>query len=483
MTSTEIDCGVDAEDRRKRLPSIDKLLSCDALSSHVRRRGRSLVVRALREVTAEAREQMAIGGAIPVDELSLVAQTISRLELWNRPAPRQVFNLTGTVLHTNLGRSPWPAEALDAVKQAAGASDLEFDLLSGRRGERDANVEAWLRRLTGAEMAVVVNNNAAAVLIVLNTFARGKEVVVSRGELVEIGGSFRMPEIMARAGVKLREIGTTNRTHVADYEDSIGSKTALLMKVSTSNYEVQGFTAAVDANGVTAIAHRHGRLMYVDLGSGALLDLRAFGLPYEPTPQDALRDGADLVSFSADKLLGGPQAGIILGRKELIAKIRRNPLLRALRVDKTRLAALSSVMRLYADPGTVRERLPALRLLSRPVEAIRATAEAVQPSLARFFQASGIEVETVCCESQVGSGAHPLVRLPSAGLRLSPRRGGGGMTATALARQLRMLPTPVIGRIEKDCVFLDMRCLESGDCQTFTEQLAGDTNLEEKRFR
>ncbi len=481
--STEVACRNDATDRMRQLPAIDKLITCSALAPHAQRHGRSVVVQALREVTAEARAEIASGRMPHVGEFSLVSQAVRKLEQWTRPSPQRVFNLTGTVLHTNLGRSPWPVEALDAVAQAAGASDLEFDLSSGKRGERDGNVEAWLRRLTGAEAAVVVNNNAAAVLIVLNTFARRKEVAVSRGELVEIGGSFRMPEIMARAGAELREIGTTNRTHVADYEGSIGSKTALLMKVSTSNYEIEGFTATVNDKDVASVAHRHGRLMYVDLGSGALLDLRQFGLPYEPTPQDALRDGADLVSVSGDKLLGGPQAGIILGRKELIAKIRRNPLLRALRVDKTRLAALSSVLRLYANPATVRERVPALRLLSRPVETIRATAEAMQPALARFFETAGVDVETVHCESQVGSGAHPLARLPSAGLRLSPRRTGSGVNAIAVARQLRMLPTPVVGRIEKDCVVLDMRCLESSDCHTFAEQFANDSTLEEKRFR
>lgn len=468
-------------DPRIRIPSIDRLIASAALESVCLEHGRPIVVQALREVTAEARTRATAGIPAP-DEDALAGEAGRRVRQWMRQGPRRVFNLTGTVLHTNLGRAPLSDAALAAMTCAAGACDLEFDLDAGKRGERDWRAEQWLARLTGAEGAVVVNNNAAAVLLVLNTFAVGKDVAVSRGELVEIGGSFRMPEIMRRAGARLREIGTTNRTHLRDYEDSVGPRTAMLMKVSTSNYEIQGFTATVADADVAAVAHRHDLVMYSELGSGALVDLRQFGLPYEPTPQDALAAGADLVSFSGDKLLGGPQAGIILGRRDLISRIRRNPLLRALRLDKMRLAALGAVLRTYADQATARDTLPALRLLSRPVKAISAAAERLQPFVQRALANDGVSVQTVSCESQVGSGAHPLTRLPSAGLRLAPSGTPRRASPAAIARRLRALDVPVIGRIEKDAVVLDLRCLEPVDHDLFLRQLA-QLNPEEKQLR
>lgn len=456
-----------------RIPSIERVMACPALESTCRRHGRTIVVQALREVTAEAKARVAAGTPVQDDE-ALAVQATRRVEQWMRQGPRRVFNLTGTVLHTNLGRAPMPEAAMAAIAGAAGACDLEFDLVAGNRGERDWRVEQLLQRLTGADGAVVVNNNAAAALLVLNTFAMGKDVVISRGELPEIGGSLHLANITRRAGARLREVGTAKRTHMGEYEENIVAHAAMLIKVSTGNYDIRGFTAAV-ADAAAAV-HRHGLLMYSELGSGALIDLRLFGLPYEPTPEDSLGAGADLVSLCGDKLLGGPQAGIILGRRELIARIQRNPLLRALRLDKLRLAALGAVLRAYADPSTVRDKLPVLRLLSRPAESIAASAEELRPAVERALASQGVNVEAVACESQAGSGAHALTRLPSTALRLAWSAATRKINPGPIARQLRSLDVPVIGRIEKNALLLDLRCLEPVDHDLFLAQLRQTRN-------
>jgi L-seryl-tRNA(Ser) seleniumtransferase len=341
---------------------------------------------------------------------------------------------------------------------ARSSVNLEYELSTGKRGERDDHVEALLCRLSGAEAATVVNNNAAAVLLVLNTLAARKEVPTSRGELIEIGGSFRLPDIMARSGCRLREVGTTNRTHLSDYADAIGTKTGLVLKVHTSNYAIEGFTACVPEKELSTLCRARGIPFAVDLGSGTLADLRRFGLPHEPTAAEALANGADLVTFSGDKLLGGPQAGIVVGRSAFIEKIRRNPLKRALRVDKVTLAGIEAVLRLYLDPDRLVQRLPTLRLLARPLHQIRALAERLRPALAAKFEASVVD-----CESQIGSGALPTQRIPSAGLSLRPGNAG-------VAARFRNLPIPVIGRIQDGAFLLDLRCLE--DEAAFGDQLS-----------
>ncbi len=464
---------VDASNRSL-LPSVDSILRQPALENLADIYGRGLVTEAARAVLAEFRETFARnggGGAAPTGDAIAVA-IARRLERETRPSLVPVFNLTGTVLHTNLGRAALPQEAIDAVAAVSrGASNLEFDLDKGARGDRDSHTEALLCRLTGAEAATVVNNNAAAVLLVLNTLALRKEVPVSRGELIEIGGAFRMPDIMSRAGCKLIEVGTTNRTHLRDFEGAIGPRTGMLMSVHTSNYEVQGFTAAVPETDLAALAHQHDLPYVVDLGSGTLVDLGAYGLPHEETPAEAIAAGADLVTFSGDKLLGGPQAGIIVGRRDLVARVRRNPLKRALRLDKMTIAALSAVLRLYLDVDRLVERLPSLRMLTRTAAAIDAMADRLIPDVARRL-GDAAAVDKVACRSQIGSGALPVDLLPSVALRIRPVVAGRGQgrALKRLAAAFRALPVPVIGRVQNDAFLLDLRCLE--DEAGFLDQLS-----------
>ncbi|ALO45945.1 L-seryl-tRNA(Sec) selenium transferase [Pseudohongiella spirulinae] len=440
-----------------RPPSVDTALSWPGIQALIQCHGRPLVVDAVRAGLQRWRD------ALISDEQTLLAEIGHTLENWLAPTFKPVVNMTGTVIHTNLGRSPLPPEAITAMTAvASGASNLEYDLESGQRGDRDTHVEDWICRLTGAEAATVVNNNAAAVLLVLSALAPRKEVIVSRGELIEIGGSFRLPDIMSRAGCKLREVGTTNRTHTHDYLDAINSRTALLLKAHTSNYAVQGFTSSVSESELASIARQSRIPLAVDLGSGSLIDMQRLGLPAEPVVRDVLAQGVDVVTFSGDKLLGGPQAGIIAGRADLISRIRKNPMKRALRCDKLTLAALAAVLRLYANPKKLAQRIPALRLLSREQTAIEETATQLLPALQSW---AGEEIDVDCCStlSQIGSGSQPLDRLPSASLRLRSQHANKRKRSRQLrelARQLRQLPLPVIGRITDDSLLLDCRCVE-----------------------
>lgn len=441
----------------KDLPALDKLLrDCAPL---VAEHGHTLVAREARALLESLRAR-AVAGELTRAELALLPQSLAiRVSQRMQPNMRAVLNLTGTVIHTNLGRALLADAALAQVLALTGApNNLEFDLDTGGRGDRDDLIESLLCELTGAEAATVVNNNAAAVLLGIAALARGKEAIVSRGELVEIGGAFRMPDVMAAAGATLVEVGTTNRTHPRDYESAINPRTGLIVKVHTSNYAVQGFTASVDEATLAPIARAGGVPLMTDLGSGALVDLAKWGLPAEPLPQAMLAAGCDVVTFSGDKLLGGPQAGLIVGSKAAIGRIRKFPMKRALRLSKLPFAALEATLRLYQRPERLVQDLPTLRLLTRPQAQIAALAQQLRPEVAAAV-APRFSVEVVALQSQIGSGSLPVERLPSAGLALTPA-DGRGRSLDALATTLRELPRPVIGRIHEGRLLLDLRCLE-----------------------
>ena len=454
------------------LPSVDRLLRAAWADALIADHGRPRVTDAIRAVLVELR---ANGGTAALaranDDSILRLRVTERLDAMTRPSLRPVFNLTGTSVHTNLGRARLAESATAAVALvAARPSNLEFDLNEGVRGDRDAHVEALVCRLTGAAAATVVNNNAAAVLLVLNTLARGKEVPTSRGELVEIGGSFRIPEIMASSGCRLREVGTTNRVHLDDYAAAIGDNTGLVMKVHTSNYAIVGFTSGVAEADLAALCRARGVPFVVDLGSGSLVDLRRYGLPHEPMPSEALAHGAHLVTFSGDKLLGGPQAGIIVGDADLIDLIKRNPMKRAMRIDKMTVAALSSTLALYEDPDRLPERLPVLRDLVRPAAEIRAAAGRLRGAVEAALHGMA-SVDVVECESQIGSGALPTQMIASAGLAIRPLTDrGAGSVLNRIAKAFRDLPVPVVGRIHDGALVLDFRCLD--DEAAFAAQLS-----------
>lgn len=459
-----------------RLPAVHVLLDAPACQALVLDYGREQTVEALRALLdalrASLRAGLDAGAVADVSVDGIVALLGERLAAANVSRLRPVFNLTGTVLHTNLGRALLPDVAVQAVVEALRwPMNLEWDIATGKRGDRDDLVEEQLRALTGAEAVTVVNNNAAAVLLMLNALAPGREVIVSRGELVEIGGAFRIPDIMARAGATLREVGTTNRTHLKDYEEYAGEQTALLLKVHASNYAITGFTKEVSVAELVPLSRERGIPIAVDLGSGTLVDLERYGLPHETTVRETIAAGADLVTFSGDKLLGGPQCGIIAGRADLIAQIKKNPLKRALRVSKLTLAALEPVLNLYRAPDLLPQRLTTLRLLTRPAAEMRALAA----SLLAPLQAALGDAYTVLdapMNSQIGSGALPVELLPSHGLAVRARAGLRGNPLGLLERRLRALPRPVIGRIADDTLWLDLRCLQDDQVAAFAGQLA-----------
>lgn len=457
----------DSRSLYRHLPATDRLLRDASFEPLLNRYGHTRVVNTLRTLQNDARRAIGDEGILPEWNDNWAQAVQARLEQRQAGALQPVFNLTGTVLHTNLGRAQQAEEAVDAVTQAMRSPvTLEYDLDGAGRGHRDRALAELLCQITGAEDACIVNNNAAAVLLMLAATAAGKEVVVSRGELVEIGGAFRIPDVMRQAGCVLHEVGTTNRTHAKDYRAAVNDNTALLMKVHTSNYQVEGFTKAVDEAELAALGCELNVPVIADLGSGSLVDLSHYGLPKEPMPQEMIAAGVSLVSFSGDKLLGGPQAGIIVGKRDLIAQLQAHPLKRALRADKMTLAALDATLRLYLHPEKLAERLPTLRLLTRDAAAIHAQGVRLQAQIAPHFAQFDVRVEP--CQSQIGSGSLPVDRLPSAALTFTPKDGRGSQLE-ALSMRWRALPAPVIGRIYDGRLWLDLRCLE--DEQRFLEML------------
>jgi len=441
-----------AANLRRAIPSVERLLRAPTGAALAARWRREHVVGTTRAVLDEVRRAAREGTPVPPED-EVLRRVAARLEAGSAPRLVRVVNASGVVLHTNLGRAPLAEEAIAALVAAARhASSLELDLASGRRGDRDRLVEEDLRALTGAEAALVVNNNAAAVLLALNTLAVERDVLVSRGELVEIGGSFRIPDVMAKSGARLREVGTTNRTHADDYRRALGPATALLLKVHTSNYRVVGFTAAVDLPELVAIGREAGVPVVEDLGSGALVDLSALGLPREPVVRERIAAGADLVTFSGDKLLGGPQAGIVVGRRDLVTRLAANPLRRALRPDKLTLAALGATLRLYRESPDLPAALPVLRWLTRPLAELEEVGRAAAPALARRL-GEGYRVTVVPSECEVGSGAVPAVPLASRALAVEHP----GVSAERIAARFRGARPPVLGRIHEGRFLLDLR--------------------------
>ena len=453
--------------RLRDLPSVSTVLNTSAAVVLLERYGQKASTEAIRATIEGARTALLEGECTVPTAERLAIESRARLEREDRSGSRPLFNLSGTVLHTNLGRAVLAEAAVEAAVAAMqNPVALEFDLKAGKRGERDDHVRGLLSDLTDAEDATVVNNNAAAVLLVLNTLANGREVVVSRGELIEIGGAFRMPEIMASAGARLVEVGTTNRTHEKDYRSALNERTGLILKVHTSNYRIQGFTAEVGSADLSTIAKEAGVPLAHDLGSGTLVDLAQFGLQAEPTARQAAAT-ADIVTFSGDKLLGGPQAGFIVGKRELIQAINRNPMKRALRVDKIRLAAIEATLKLYRDPTRLAERLPTFRMLTRSQHEIEAQARRLLPHVAEAL-GDDFAIQLCECQSQIGSGALPLETIASAGLSIAAKRKGPELER--LSAMLRELPRPLIGRIEKERLVLDLRCL--AEEETFLSNLS-----------
>jgi L-seryl-tRNA(Ser) seleniumtransferase len=455
-------------DARRSIPSVDRLLSSDAFAALQRQWPRPLIVSVLQDELAALRSRIRPGAAgAHLDESYIAERVRGSIESLAAGSLKPAINATGVVLHTNLGRAPLADAALDAIADVSrGYSNLEYDVVTGARGSRYTHCRALLCRLTGAEDALVVNNNAAALVLALNSIARGLDAIVSRGELVEIGGAFRVPDIMARSGARLREVGATNRTHIDDYRAAISDATGALLKVHPSNFAISGYTAEAGMAELAAVAAAARVPLIHDIGSGLLLDPVQLGLPAgEPTPQASLADGADIVTMSGDKLLGGPQCGIILGPTSLLERMRRNPLCRALRVDKLTLAALTGTLRLYLEPDRARREIPVLRMLALGVADIEVRATA----LARQCAGAGLTARIVAGDSAVGGGAAAAATLPTA-LLLIER---DGMASHELERRLRTGSPPVVTRIVDDCAAIDLRTVAPADDALLLEALAG----------
>ena len=450
----------------RQIPRVDLFLNDKDLLDILGDHPRVLLVEAVRNVLDEVRKGIVEGRIAKVDRKVIKEEIAKELKKLVSPKLHRVINATGVVLHTNLGRAPISEKVADHLKWIiTGYSNLEYDLVKGKRGLRYRNLEWILKKLTGAEDVCVVNNNAGAVLLVLSALAKGKEVIVSRGELIEIGGSFRIPDVMAQSGAILKEVGTTNKTHLWDYENAINENTGLILKVHTSNYKVLGFTESVSTKELVELGRKYDIPVYEDLGSGSFIDVRKIGLSYEPTVQDVLKAGVDVVSFSGDKLLGGAQAGVILGRKELIQKIKKHPLNRALRIDKMTLATLEATLIYYLDEERALREIPTWRLLSQPLEEIKRRAERLYLLLVKNELKAKFEI--VEDESEVGGGALPLQKLPTYCVAIEPEK----ISLKEFDCFMRKQKIPVVARIKNETYLLDMRTVFDGEIGILAEYL------------
>jgi L-seryl-tRNA(Ser) seleniumtransferase len=450
---------MDTQSLLRGLPKVDELLKRDDVEAAVASYGRDLVVDSLRDALEAAREAILAGSEEPVFATGVVEDAFARIDTAMARSLARVVNATGIVIHTNLGRSILSGEAIEAVAEVAGSySTLEYDVESGERGSRHVHVERLLTELSGAEAAMAVNNNASAVMIALSALAGGREAVVSRGQLIEIGGSFRIPDIMSASGARMVEVGTTNKTRAADYEAAIGPETGVLLRVHSSNYRMVGFTEEVTLAELVALGERHEVPVYEDQGSGVLVDLRSVGLPWEPTMREAIEAGADLVSASGDKLLGGPQAGLLVGTAEVIERLKAHPLARVLRLDKMTLAALEVTLRAYLDPERVFERIPTLRMLAASEEEMAKRAASLA---ARIVEAADETCETDVVDdvSRAGGGSLPMADIPTRVVAVSPLEG----SVVELEERLRANTPPIVARIKDDRLRIDPRTLSAAD--------------------
>lgn len=451
------------------IPKVDVLLESQTIQEMIERYSRDSVMEAIRAEMDNLRAF--IGGCDEEDKAQeqialLVSHIGDAVEKMHTPNMKKVINGTGTILHTNLGRAPISREHMKkAFDIVTGYSNLEYNLEEGRRGERYSHFEKLLCKITGAEAAMAVNNNASSVLLILSSLAKGGEVIVSRGELIEIGGKFRIPDVMTQSGATLVEVGTTNKTHVSDYEENITEETKALLKVHTSNYKIVGFTESVGIDELMPIAKEHGIPVIEDLGSGVLIDLSKYGLTYEPTVQESVAKGADVVCFSGDKLFGGPQAGIIVGKKKYIDMMKRNQLTRALRIDKFTAAALELVLQEYLSEEQAVQHIPVLRMITEPLDEVARRAR----SLARSIRSTDIpaKVDVVSCESQIGGGSLPMERIPSMAVAIRPKHE----SVAALEDQMRHLTVPMIPRTVNDTIMLDVRTVETEDFKLIAAEL------------
>lgn len=456
------------------VPSVHEILDLHEIKKLISKVGQQVVSNVVRMTQEEYRHSLIEGNKKQFGKLEkslFVDRVIEKALVESQRSIRPIINLSGTILHTNLGRALLPHQSIEAmVEVASQTSNLEYNIEEGSRDNRDKHIEEDLCHFTGAEAATVVNNNAAALMLILNSLARRKDVLISRGELIEIGGSFRLPDIMKSSGCKLKEVGTTNRTHIEDFVENIDSKTGLILKAYTSNYTISGFTSGVRESDLIKVSKNRNVPFVVDLGSGSLVKLSNSFLKIEPTPLKKIKMGADLITFSGDKLVGGPQCGIIVGRKELINKINKNAMKRAMRCDKLTIAALSEILKLYKNPDTVVENIPTLRQIFRPKKEIRILADRLLPLVQSNFNQRFV-AEVVCCESQVGSGSLPNKTIPSVGIsiRLKSKSLPKSGLLKKLSKAFRELPVPILGRVSGGSFVLDLRCLETEDI--FIKQL------------